>query len=494
MHNKPKLRPPETPRPFSPDPRVFRMKVVASLVFMVMVIAAVAVVAILPDQLAKTSGHEGRPADGAAAQVVGQPSDNTIKGQPEEDGRAEAEVLLQQALSRQAALEAEGVKVWGSRPLVTSYPQALAKLAEADSHFKADRYDLSAKAYKETIGMLEQLASSRPERIRTGVQSGLDALDRFDDKTAIREFETVLALDPANAQANQGLERARKLPRVRELVEKGQMAEKEGELEHAREIYAEAVALDEENKHTRAQLERVEQLIRTRQFERAVAEAESALERGDFSATREGLQRARQLRPEADEVRDIAGRLNSRSRQAELERIQSQASAYEQKENWHEARRAYERALKIDANAAFALKGKTRTKKLDDLNRAIARYLANPNDLQKPETLAMARKTWSTASTQGAGRRMRKKNDELGRLIDAYGKPVSVVLRSDDQTEVTLYRVARLGRFREHKLQLRPGLYTAHGIRSGFRDVKVKFQVPITGVQTTVSVICRETI
>jgi len=339
MNNKPQLTPPEqklpeTLQPFSPDPRISRMKFVALLVFLVLLITVIAVVAVLPDQLskkrerlAKTGEHGATTKDVLVATEARQLTETIPKEQPEGERSAEAELLLEEVLRRQAALEADGVKVWGLRTLLTSYPDVLAKLSEADAYFKAQRYSLSANAYKETIGLLEQLDSSRPERIRTGLQAGMDALDRFDDEISILEFETVLALDPANAESNQGLERARQLPRIKDLVERGQMAERQDALEQARKSYAEAVALDGKLIPVLEHLQRVEELIRLRQFNHAVLEAESGLERGDFAATQTALQRARQLQPDASEVSDIARRLHSRKRQAELRRIRNLAIA-----------------------------------------------------------------------------------------------------------------------------------------------------------------------
>ena len=66
-------------------------------------------------------------------------------------------------------------------------------------------------------------------------------------------------------------------------------------------------------------------------------------------------------------------------------------------------------------------------------------------------------------------------------------------LRSDGATEVTVYKVARLGLFEERQLELRPGQYTAVGTRRGFRDVRVVFTVSPDNV-TPVFVACSETI
>ncbi len=53
----------------------------------------------------------------------------------------------------------------------------------------------------------------------------------------------------------------------------------------------------------------------------------------------------------------------------------------------------------------------------------------------------------------------------------------TVTLRSDEQTEVIVYKVARLGSFDQRELTLRPGTYTAVGSRTGYRDVRRTFTV-----------------
>jgi len=43
---------------------------------------------------------------------------------------------------------------------------------------------------------------------------------------------------------------------------------------------------------------------------------------------------------------------------------------------------------------------------------------------------------------------------------------------SDNLTEVSVYRVGRLGRFTAQELLLRPGRYTVVGTREGYKDVR----------------------
>ena len=71
---------------------------------------------------------------------------------------------------------------------------------------------------------------------------------------------------------------------------------------------------------------------------------------------------------------------------------------------------------------------------------------------------------------------------------------MAVTLRSDGQTSVVVYKVARLGQFEEQRLSLRPGTYTAVGTRRGFRDVREEFTVTPGGLAAPVVIACRDAI
>src|SRR5690606_6435828 len=62
--------------------------------------------------------------------------------------------------------------------------------------------------------------------------------------------------------------------------------------------------------------------------------------------------------------------------------------------------------------------------------------------------------------------------NKLDTALRQANTSVTVTLRSDEKTEVIVYKVARLGNFTERELTLRPGSYTALGTRAGYRDVR----------------------
>ena len=69
-----------------------------------------------------------------------------------------------------------------------------------------------------------------------------------------------------------------------------------------------------------------------------------------------------------------------------------------------------------------------------------------------------------------------------------------MTLRSDGETEITLYQVGRLGRFDTQRIMLRPGRYTVVGSRPGYRDVRREFEVLAGRPPGPIDVRCQEPI
>jgi hypothetical protein len=60
----------------------------------------------------------------------------------------------------------------------------------------------------------------------------------------------------------------------------------------------------------------------------------------------------------------------------------------------------------------------------------------------------------------------------ISALVVAAEQPVMLALQSDSVTEVTIYRIGKLGVFDRREMELLPGKYTVVGTRAGYRDVR----------------------
>ncbi|MGA0368291.1 MAG: hypothetical protein ACO3N7_02445, partial [Kiritimatiellia bacterium] len=70
--------------------------------------------------------------------------------------------------------------------------------------------------------------------------------------------------------------------------------------------------------------------------------------------------------------------------------------------------------------------------------------------------------------------------------------PVPVTLISDLETRVEISRVGKWEPFLRKEIRLKPGSYTAKGIRLGYRDVRISFEVKPGQTAIQIEVICRE--
>jgi len=489
MSGKLNLQPPSQPRVFASDPNASRFKIISLIVFIILALVAVAVVVILPGRFSS----QRQP-----VQVIPETKQVQPQARAAEESASkarEAQELLQKTLNLKARLDNEGVKNWGAEPVVTSYSQVLGLLAEANAYLDDQRFDQAVKGYGETIVKLEQLAASRPERIRRAIQAGNEAFEQLDSNLAKQSYEIALAADYDNREARIGLQRAENLPQVLEHLAKGQFSEDEGDLEFARRMYNDAISLDKDFKTARDHLRQVNQLILERDFQRSMTDAISALNQNKIGQAKYALDIARNLRPDAAAVLDLEQQLKNIELRAELQRLNIQVLKYEKTEQWGKAVETYARVLKIDANTGFAKQGKMRAERNAELNRQVQTYLLNPDDLQAPEHRKHALSIYDTAvANSDIGPKFGAKTEKLRHLLEVYNKPVTILVQSDDMTDVTIYRVGRLGHFLEHSLKLQPGRYKAIGTRSGYRDVMLLFTVPVDSEEITLKIYCKEKI
>jgi tetratricopeptide (TPR) repeat protein len=409
--------------------------------------------------------------------------------------KSEAEQLLAQLLTSQARLESGGVKTWGMSKLGTSYGEALGVLDEATKHFDRQRYTPAVEGFRKVIAFFDQLEASKDDRYRRAMEAGNAALTALDSGGASDQFAVALSLRPGDASASAGLVRARALPQVIAHMSEAKRHEDAGDLDTALREYRAAAQLDGAFEPAKRGAERLRGMVESRDYRKAISSALAALDARRFDAAMRALSAARKLRPGAPEIADIAKRTQEERQIAIITELRAQAVTLESREEWAKAVTTYDKILKIDRTVGFAADGRMRAAKFSALHNQITFYLDKPARLSSPEPLAHARQVIASAdAVAGAGPRLKGARDLLRELIAKVEAPRPVVLKSDGSTEVTVYRVARFGAFTERQISLRPGKYTAVGSRTGYRDVRVEFEVSSSDEETLIVVSCSERI
>ena len=166
-------------------------------------------------------------------------------------------------------------------------------------------------------------------------------------------------------------------------------------------------------------------------------------------------------------------RSSARSATARSPRTSTPRSRPNASERWAEALAEYRKALAVDRNLALAQQGVERAEPRAMLDAELKAYLERPERLFSPDVRAAARTAVARARGFGEpGSALDRQIAAVEALITAAETPQRVALTSDNQTDVTVYRVGRIGTFERKELELLPGRYTVVGMRAGFRDVR----------------------
>jgi tetratricopeptide (TPR) repeat protein len=406
-----------------------------------------------------------------------------------DSARLRAEQALQEFLQLQAKLALENAEVWGE----PAWSQAEVRVASGDRLFGERRFTDAAQAYADALQKLRDLQGKRELLLDAALDLGQRALRNDDAQAALTQFERALAIEPDHQLAINGLRRAQVRAEVLEHMAAGHSAESDGDPDAAQAAYRRATQLDAEYQPAIENLQRVSAQIIDLKFRAAMSEALGALDGSQLKAAAKALSAAAELKPEDSALRDARLRLAAARQQVQLSGLRRRADKAIEKENWQTAAGLYQKALAVDADAAFARTGLRRVKQRLQLHQQFDHYLNDPARLSSSEPLANAEKLLLAAGEAPDGEpRLAEKISLLKRYVGEARLPLPVRLYSDGETEVVIYHVGRLGRFRHHQLELRPGTYTAVGSRAGFRDVRRVFSVSPGKPPPPVDIRCEE--
>ena len=392
------------------------------------------------------------------------------------DGRARfaAESTLGELLSALEVLEGRGVDRWA--PM--EHRRARELYADGDQAYLKQYFAEAEESYLLALTALEPLYDRIEPTFQQALADGQAAFDAGERLDAIQHFEMAVAITPTHAVAVAGLERARNLESVLRLVDQGLEFEEDLDLAAAERSFQRAIEIDNLWQPAHDGLQRVQTARTKMQFDLRMSDGFEAIAAGDYLAARAAFRVAKQLIPSSTEPVDGLLQVDQGLRLQEISILEQEAESLQRDEHWDAVVTTYEEILKVDNTLSFAKEGLTKARDMSALHDRLDKLIAEPDTLSNPATMQQATTLVVEITTRAdAGPRLIAQRDELSRLLKRAVTPLTVPLLSDNMTQVTIYRVGRLGNFLRTEVSLRPGTYVAVGERPGYRDVREEFRV-----------------
>jgi tetratricopeptide (TPR) repeat protein len=396
------------------------------------------------------------------------PSDSVTAVATREDTQAK----LRKTLEKLSILEALKAEQWAKTDLF----EIRQRIAAGEKAYRENRYVTAQNIYLETAATVERLLAQVPNIVESLLDAGNLALANGNSSAAMAAFEQVISMSGDNAVAVRGRKRATTLDQVLALVGQAEGYERLEQRDKAASAYREALSIDALAPGAAAAIQRIESRKRKDAFRAAMSAGISALDKHRFSQARQAFGRAEKLDPGRSEVTAALRQVDNAKASFHIDRHLSAAREAETAERWGDAFKEFTAALTFDARLSPALAGKRQAGQRRRLDAQLVAYLARPERLSAEKVHLEASQVLARArALKASGARIDKQITTLARALELAHTPLPVVLRSDNTTAVTVYRVGELGQFEQRELALLPGTYTALGKRDGYRDVRVEF-------------------
>jgi len=451
----------------------------------------------LPASPPNATESSGGAATDPANATAGQPSSaTTTEASPWSDAQAarlrqQAQEVLAQLLDLQFALQERGVEKWAPAPFAAAKAVAL----EGDALYKNRQYEPAVARYQQSLASLQALQESMPQGLKRLLEQAQQAIDGGDATAARAALQLAAVIAPDNGDIAKLLHRADVLPQLLPLLQAAASAAAAGDLTQAQQLLQQATALDPLHQRAQGELQRIAAKLSEKGFNEAMSQGYAALNAGRFDSARKAFGAAAKLQPGSKEAASALQEVRSAETARQLASLEQQGRQDEQREQWQKAVAAYEQAQKIDSSVLFASEGLKRSRARAQLDQQLRTAIEDPQRLSDAGVAAATAQLLAQAQqVSPRGPALEQQITRLDTLLRQAGTSVAVTLRSDEETEVLVLKVAKLGRFKEHELKLKPGNYTAVGSRNGYRDVRQNFTIAADSTPVPVTIICTDPI
>jgi len=411
------------------------------------------------------------------------------------------ENLINQWLLLDSEAALQNMSQWAGKDII----QARNNARQGEQFISQSNYELAEINYKNAISIIEQVKLSKSSILNNLLQNADNALASEDLKTAKQLYEKALQIDVDNKQGLYGLNRCAHFSEVIGLYKRAYTLLTQNDDESIEKyndillLLNKAVEIDKEYLPAVKLLKEIQKKNGRLIFRRHISQSMKSLEENKFNLARKFLNQGRVIDAQDTAVKELENRINATEKSHKIRELKQIALQKKKKEQWSAVIDTYNKILKIEPRTTFAIQGKIQAESFNGWHEQLDHIIVHPERLQSDKIRQSARRQVTLIRELSADklvqhRKLDIKLSQANKLIDSSFIDINVELLSDNITQIEIYKVGKLGQFKQKTVILKPGKYTVVGSRLGYRDVRLIININIKDKNPRFSVICMEVI
>ena len=440
--------------------------------------------------------------------------------------RQQSQSLLASILALRDKLMVQSVDQWAQ----AQFNNAMALVAEGDEQYSFGKYQPSLDSYERAFADLQELERLAADTLEQSLAEATQAIARADtaDTALVRGATSLaLAIAPEDTRVKDLNKLAQGFSELVEAISQGDREFEKQQYQLAENFYQSALAIIPEHQRVKDSLRKTQIAIDENNFIRLMSEGytllnnaldnalnNSGLDNNPYDEALEKFTQAQAIyssysssatstvKAESEKtterlesVKQAIAQLNNQRSQQAIKKQLIVAADFEKQEEWQQAQAIYQRLLDTDSSLIDVKTKQLKATIRAQLDKEIVSVLNDPLKLADQNAYADAQRILLDAKgINNPQAKLRGQIEQLSSVIERSQIPIEVLLLSDQQTDVTLFKVAKLGAFQERRVQLTPGRYIIAGSRKGYRDVRIELTVTATEEIGPVQISCTERI
>lgn len=363
-------------------------------------------------------------------------------------------------------------------------------------------YAYSKPDYDKADSILDEITSTSAElqnELRTVYEQAFNnAQQSFDEKnigSALSHINEALKLHKYSNEAIRLKSRIDAFELVQQAIEEYRVGVVERSLEKQRKALQKALTLDPQHTDSREKLSRVIELIKERDFNQLISDADDATKRAEFEKAKSLISEAKTLYPEHPNLVALSDRLAGLVKDKELRELTDKIKVFITLDEWDTVEILTNQGLIKFENDEFLNEARNHSEQIGNALSVIKNFKANPSRLADDNIRQRALTAVNNVNyLRELSAKLSKEIDAFESLIVKQNTPVPLTITSDDDTYIKVLGVGMVGEVDEKTISLKPGKYQLEGSRDGYRSVIVDIDISPQTSNQSVYIVCSERI